>query len=70
MATTTTPATAPAYLTLDAIREAYYAGRITWAECQRRTRVAWGLIAQRPRLHRAVAAEVARRAIHETTQAA
>jgi hypothetical protein len=64
------PATTRVLARIDAIREAYYAGRITWAECQRRTRVAWELIAQRPRLHRAVAAEIARRAIHETTQAA
>ena len=47
---------------LDAIREAYYAGRITWAAYQHRTRATWELIAQRPRLHRAVAAEIARRA--------
>lgn len=57
------PATPRALARIDAIRDAYYAGRITWAECQRRTRVAWGLIAQRPRLHRAVAAEIARRAL-------
>lgn len=63
------PATTRALARLDAIREAYYAGRITWADCQHRTRVAWALIAQRPRLYRAVSAEIARRAIHETTQA-
>lgn len=57
------PATTRALSRLDAIREAYYAGRITWAAYQHRTRVAWDLISQRPRLHRAVAAEVARRAL-------
>ena len=52
------PATTRALARLDAIREAYYAGRITWTDCAHRTRVAWELIAQRPRLHRAVAAEL------------
>jgi hypothetical protein len=64
------PATTRVLARIDAIREAYYAGRLTWAECQRRTRELWEMLEQHPRLHRAVAAEVARRAIHETTQAA
>lgn len=64
------PAITTALRRLDTIRAAYYAGRIDHAEHHRRTRATWAEIERRPRLYRAVCAEIAKRATEVTRDAA
>ena len=56
-----TPAVTRALARIDRNVADYYADRITYAEFTRRARATWAEIERRPRLLRAVSAEVGRR---------